>query len=317
MAGVQGALGKWDWESSVLYNQAQRDDISYGRLYLPTLRTLNTGTSLAALAANPTLPRTVINDNQAAILQLDAKANTTFGNLRGGPTGLALGVEARRETIDLQPDPELAAGNIFGLVNTIIDGERDVKSAFVELRTPFLKNFEMDFAGRVDKYPGIKANFVPKVGAKWTVMDSLALRGTYQRGFRAPALVQVTPGGAQFFQSGVFDPKRCEEDEITPKPGATAVDCAKSIAGTGGYNPDLKPENRRASRSACCSRRQPISTSAWTSTTSGRPVKWSSGRPSSRCAMKMPTRAMCCAIPIRPTCCRTRMAIRFPAPGRC
>lgn len=246
VAGLQGSMGRWDWESAVLYNQSTKDETYYGRLYLPTLRKLNTGTTLAALAADPTLARNVVNDNKAAILQWDLKANTTFGNLGGGAMGLAAGVEVRRETIKLTPDAELAAGNIYGLVNTIIDGERDVKSAFIELRTPFLKNFEMDFAGRVDKYPGIKTNFVPKVGAKWTVMDSLAFRGTYARGFRAPALVQVTPGGAQFFQSGVFDPKRCEEDEETPKPGATTIDCAKSIAGTGGYNPDLTPEKSKS-----------------------------------------------------------------------
>ena len=242
LMGLQGTTGKWDWETAYLYNQSARDDTRIGALYLPTLRKLNTGTTLAQLAADPTLARTFTNDNKAAISQIDAKANTTFGNLGGGAMGLAVGAELRRETIKLTPDAELAAGNIYGNANTIIDGQRDVKSAFVELRTPFTKSFEMDFAGRVDKYPGIKSNFVPKVGAKWTVMDSLAFRGTYAKGFRAPALVQVTPGGAQFFQNNVFDPKRCEEDNVTPKPGATSIDCAKSIAGTGGYNPDLKPE---------------------------------------------------------------------------
>ncbi len=77
----------------------------------------------------------------------------------------------------------------------------------------------MDFAGRADKYPGIKTNFVPKVGAKWTATDTLAFRGTYAEGFRAPALSQVTPGGAQFFLSGVYDPKRCQEDESDPTSG--------------------------------------------------------------------------------------------------
>ena len=246
LAGLQGSMGRWDWESGFLYNQSKKDETYFGRLYLPTVRKLNTGTTLAALAADPNLSRDVVTDNKAAITQFDVKANTTFGNLGGGAMGLAMGAEVRRETIKLTPDAELAAGNIYGLVNTIIDGQRDVKSAFIELRTPFTKSFEMDFAGRVDKYPGIKSNFVPKVGAKWTVMDSLAFRGTYARGFRAPALVQVTPGGAQFFQSGVFDPKRCEADEITPKPGATTVDCSKAIAGTGGFNPDLKPETSKS-----------------------------------------------------------------------
>jgi len=246
LTGVRGSNFNWDWETAVLWNRAEKEETSYGRLYLPTLRKLNTGTTLAALAADPTIGHDVVGSGYADILQWDAKASTEFGKLGGGAVGLAAGVEVRQERIKLNPDPVVAAGDIYGLANTIIDGQRNVKSAFLELRTPFLKNFEMDFAGRFDKYPGIKTNFVPKVGAKWTISDSFALRGTYAEGFRAPALVQVTPGGAQFFLNNLFDPKRCETDEATPKPGATLTDCRKSASGSGGANPDLKPENAKS-----------------------------------------------------------------------
>jgi len=246
LAGLQGSAGSWNWETGVLYNEARREDTYQGRLYLPTLRTLNAGATLAQLSNNPDLFRSTSSDDKASILQFDVKANTEFGQLPGGAIGLAVGAEARREKLILRPDDLLASGQIYGLANTIIDGERDVKSAFIEMRTPLLKNFEMDFAGRWDKYPGIKTNFVPKVGAKWTVTNNLALRGTYAEGFRAPALSQVTPGGAQFFLSQLYDPRRCETDERTPKPGATSVDCEKSAAGTGGANPDLKPETSKS-----------------------------------------------------------------------
>ncbi len=246
VTGLQGTLGTWDWETAILYNQSVREDTTYDRLYLPTLRKLNSGTSLAALAADPTISHDVVNNNKAAILQWDVKANTQFGQLGGGAMGLAMGAEVRREKLTLTPDPLLGSGQIFGLANSAIDGERDVKSAFVELRTPFLKNFEMDFAGRLDKYPGIKTNFVPKVGTKWTVTDSFAMRGTYARGFRAPALTQVLPGGSQFFQPGIYDPRRCQNDEVTPKPGATEVDCNKTAGGVGNSNPDLKPEKSKS-----------------------------------------------------------------------
>ncbi|RFP21874.1 TonB-dependent receptor [Duganella sp. BJB488] len=246
LVGLEGSWNTWDWSTGLLWNQSTKDDITYGRLYLPTLRKLNSGTSLAALAADPTLSHDVTSDNKASILQWDAKANTEFGSLPGGPMALALGAEVRREKINLHPDPLVASGQIFGLANTVIDSQRDVKSAFVELRTPLLKNLEFDFAGRLDKYPGIKTNFVPKVGGKWTVSDSVALRGTYARGFRAPGLTQVSPGGAQFFLRNIYDPRRCETDESTPKPGATEVDCNKTIAGTGGANPDLVPEKAKS-----------------------------------------------------------------------
>jgi iron complex outermembrane receptor protein len=246
LTGLQGVISTWDWETAVLYNEAKKDDTYFGRLYLPALNKLNSGTPLAQLAADPDLYRKTTSDDKASILQWDIKASTAFGQLGGGPIGLAVGAEVRREKIRMTPDPLLSSGQIYGLANTIIDGQRDVKSAFIELRTPFLKRFEMDFAGRFDKYPGIKTNFVPKVGAKWTATNSLVLRGTYGEGFRAPALSQVTPGGAQFFLPGLFDPRRCEPDEETPKPGATELDCSKDASGTGGANPDLVPEKSKS-----------------------------------------------------------------------
>ncbi len=252
LAGLRGTYGNWDWESAYLWNRTDRKETSYGFLRLPVLRQMlgapgpTSGRSLASIAADPDLSRPLTNKAYADISQVDAKASTEFGKLAGGPIGFAAGLELRRESINIDPDPANAAGEILGLATTAVKGSRDVQSAFVEFRTPFLKNFEMDFAGRADKYPGIKMNFVPKVGAKWTINEMVALRSTYSKGFRAPAVSQVSPGGAQFFINNLIDPLRCQEDGVTPKPGAQPSDCAKSVSGVGGSNPDLKPETSKS-----------------------------------------------------------------------
>ncbi len=244
-AGIKGSIANWDYETAVLWNRSKREETSFGNLYLPTLRKLFTeNRSLASIAADPTLGRDLTNNGTAEILQWDAKASTEFGNLPGGAIGLAAGVEFRQEKLAIDPDPLNARGEIFGLATTQINAKRNVQSAFVELRTPLLKNFEMDFAGRMDKYPGLSWNFVPKVGAKWTVNNTLAFRGSYSKAFRAPALSQVAAGGAQFFQSGV-DPVRCPDGK-NPLPGAEQADCNKSYSGVGGSNPDLKPEKAKS-----------------------------------------------------------------------
>lgn len=245
LAGLKGSTGSWDWETAALWNRTDRDEVNYGFLYLPTLRKLITGTPIAAIAADPTITRPVFNKGVADILQYDAKVSTEFGSLAGGPIGFAAGIEIRRESIRIDADPANAAGEILGLATTVIDGSRDVKSAFFEFRTPFLKTFEMDFAGRFDAYPGIATNFVPKIGSKWTVTEGLALRGTFAKGFRAPAVSQVTPGGAQFFLNNTVDPIRCP-DGTTPAPGADNIDCRKSISGVGGANPNLTPETSKS-----------------------------------------------------------------------
>ncbi|MBB3284327.1 iron complex outermembrane recepter protein [Mitsuaria sp. PDC51] len=248
LGGVKGTTGAFDWESAVLWNKAKREETSFGFLNLDVLRTMlgPNGRTLAQIAADPNLSRPLTNNADASIWQWDAKVATEFGSLPGGAIGAAAGVEIRRETLAITPDTLNATGKILGLANTQIDGARTVKSAFVEFRTPWLKTFEMDFAGRADKYPGIKTNFVPKVGAKWTVIPQLSFRGTYSEGFRAPAVSQIAPGGAQYFVNGVIDPVRCEEDGSTPKPGAAIADCAKSVAGVGTSNPELKPEKSKS-----------------------------------------------------------------------
>lgn len=246
VAGLKGTVSSWDWESAVLWNRSERNEVAHGFLYLPTLRKLITDNrSLASIAADPTLSPDLTNVGTAEIAQWDAKATTEFGNLGGGAIGFAAGVEFRQEKLTIAPDPINARGDILGLSTTAIDAKRNVSSAFFEFRTPFLKNFEMDFAGRYDKYPSIKGNFVPKVGAKWTVVDGLAFRGTYAEGFRAPALSQVAAGGAQFFLNNTVDPVRCPNG-ANPVAGAEQADCAKSVSGVGGANPDLKPEKSKS-----------------------------------------------------------------------
>ncbi len=247
-AGVRGTvLDTWDFETAVLWNKAPRKEINYGFYNLPVLRQMlgPNGRSLASINSDPNLTINLVNKASAETLQWDGRVSTEFGQLPGGPIGVAGGLELRREKLDIDPDPVNARGDALGIANTAVEATRDVKSAFFEVRLPALKSLDFDVAGRVDKYPSIKTNFVPKAGFKWAATDFLVLRGTISQGFRAPAVSQVAAGGAQFFQT-VTDPIRCEEDGSTPKPGAQASDCARGISGVGNANPQLKNEKSRA-----------------------------------------------------------------------
>ena len=258
LAGAKGtAFGDWDWESAFLFNRSHRDETYLGFLRVPVLAQMRgpafggTNRSLASIAADPDLSRPLLNKGTADVYQWDAKVSTEFSRLQlpGGPVAMAAGIELRRESIDISPDPENAAGNILGLANTAVKGARNVQSGFFEFRLPVLKSLDVDLAGRVDKYPGIKANFVPKIGFKWTANDIVTFRGTYAEGFRAPAVSQVSPGGAQFFVNGLADPIRCNVEAVPPVPfpGGEAADCSKSVSGVGGANPALQPEKSRSS----------------------------------------------------------------------
>jgi iron complex outermembrane receptor protein len=245
LTGLKGTAGAFDWESGLLYNRTERNDLGHGYLYFPVVnRIVTENRTIAATIADPNAVRDVENTGFSQVTQLDAKASTSFGKLGGGEIGLAFGGEIRQEKIGMSSDPELAAGNIIGLSNSVLAGSRVVKSGFVELRTPFTKTFEMDFAGRYDVYPNAKS-FVPKVGAKWEANDKLTFRGSFAKGFRAPALSQVSPGGVQSFNNGFVDPIRCPNGK-TPVAGADTLDCSRSISSISTPNPDLKNETSKS-----------------------------------------------------------------------
>lgn len=245
LTGLKGTAGAFDWETGLLYNRAERNDTGHGYLYRPVIdRIVSENRTIAATIADPNAVRDVNNSGYSQVTQFDAKASTSFGQLAGGEIGLAFGGEIRQEKLGLSSDPELASGNIIGLSNSVLAGQRVVKSGFVELRTPFTKTFEMDFAGRYDKYPNARS-FVPKVGAKWEANDKLTFRGTFAKGFRAPALSQVAPGGVQSFNNSFVDPIRCPDGKH-PVTGADQLDCSRSISSVSTPNPDLKNETSKS-----------------------------------------------------------------------
>ena len=94
----------------------------------------------------------------------------------------------------------------------------------------------MDFAGRFDKYPNDEAASCRKSAPSGTVSPMATVRGTFARGFRAPALIQVSPGGVQSF-STITDSMRCP-DGVKALPGADQVDCAKGISSLSGGTPE-------------------------------------------------------------------------------
>ncbi|MFX5684668.1 TonB-dependent receptor, partial [Acinetobacter baumannii] len=51
----------------------------------------------------------------------------------------------------------------------------------------------MNGSGRYDHYSEGFSHFSPKVGAKWTPIKQIAIRGTYSNGVRAPTFAENNP----------------------------------------------------------------------------------------------------------------------------
>jgi iron complex outermembrane receptor protein len=111
--------------------------------------------------------------------------------LPGGPLQAAIGGLYRQESIDAPSGNPGTLGNQYDRyysINSVgTKGSRNVWSGFFEINAPIVESFELNFSGRYDDYSTGQSSFSPKVGAKFTPIPEVAIRGTYSQGFRIPS----------------------------------------------------------------------------------------------------------------------------------
>ena len=167
-------------------------------------------------------------DTQVGMSRFYAVEAVTTGELfelPGGPTGIAVGAQFRRQDVDVEVDPIRKDGG-FGFNTQSFsdwDASRESKALFGELAFYPIENLELDVAARWEETLG-QESVEPKVSALWRPLDGLFLRGTWGTSFRLPSEFQL-------FGNGGAGPPR---DEI----GGQTIQANALVVG----NPDLKPE---------------------------------------------------------------------------
>ncbi|MES2261309.1 MAG: TonB-dependent receptor [Pseudomonadota bacterium] len=266
VAGMKGSWMQWDIDTALLYSQNRvsndqngylQRDVAFALLN-PSVENLAAALRNPAYAALPpgtywrigenaglnsaalygALSPTISNDAKTHIGQIDVKATRDFGQLRGGPLGLAVGGELRHESTELQPTAGTERGNIIGLGYSAYQGKRRAAALYAELLAPVLKEVELSGALRYDHFSDVGNSYTPKLGLKWTPVRELALRGTFARGFRAPSAAENGRGGLAAF-STAEDPLRCAL-------GVQVACEAASIAIITSPNPNLSPERSKS-----------------------------------------------------------------------
>ena len=173
------------------------------------------------------------------ILTFGGKADGSVFALPGGDVKLAVGAEYREE------------GLISSLVNTFggaadrADGdslERGVTSVFAEVfiplvgprnRMPGVERFEISAGGRYEHYDDVGDTANPKVGAIWTPVEGINIRGTYGTSFQAPLLTELDETLNRFvILQSTADP--------------LSTDGTTNIGVFSGGNADLDPESARS-----------------------------------------------------------------------
>lgn len=170
------------------------------------------------------------------LFALELRGQTALASLPAGPVMAAAGFQYRAET--LRTDATIffnrngatrKVKSIFGEVNVPIVGPGQ--------SVPLIRSLTLSAAARYEDL-GFDTALSPKVGVRWQVDRSVALRGTYARSFLVPRF-RSTIGIAEQLSFGLYDYKFLDPKDQNPAlPAGQAL-----VMFRAGANPDLKTQN--------------------------------------------------------------------------
>jgi iron complex outermembrane recepter protein len=180
--------------------------------------------------------------SRTSIAFVNASGSTELFKLPGGAAAIAVGVTANRESLDFSPDANSQAGRVSatGTPDTPVTGSRNLKAVYGELSLPLIKGLETQVAIRHDRYSDVGSVTVPKFAAKYVVVPALAVRGSYSKGFIAPAFEDL-------YRDNIESAEFAKDTALCAAQNISRTDCVTTQYDTRNRsNPELKPEKSKA-----------------------------------------------------------------------
>lgn len=242
LGGLKGSwAGRWDWEVAAwqTYDHAHLQETILDRGALSAaLNNLDPAQSLNLFSPGAPGSRALMDSiigrwpiSQTSKLQtVNAFVRGTLIDLPAGPLDVVLGGEYSYDT-----QSSFAPGEGDVAPSRL---SRHVRSLFGEARIPLLSGdgqsqagdrVALTVAGRYDRYSDFGSKFTPEAGLEWRPIDTLLLRTSYGKSFKAPDLSNVY-SPASFFPGIDLPPDPLRGGEM----GIATIE-------TGG-NPDVRPQ---------------------------------------------------------------------------
>ncbi|MBI3348480.1 MAG: TonB-dependent receptor [Burkholderiales bacterium] len=258
VAGLRGSFAKinWDYDVSVTHSESSGSYTFDGFLtdrLAQSLKVVANGSGFACAdtsngcVAAPALSSAVIGGQLPTAwlgyvfsnaitgktkYKEDVVTASTTGKLFALPYGDvkgAFGAEFRRNSIDDTPSMDQQTGNIYNFTSsTPTRGSDQATDVFAEVEVPVLKNLPLakelvlNGSARMADYKSYGTGSTHKIGALWTPVSWISLRGTNGTSYRAPALFEQYVGATTGFLSQSGDP--C--NDYTKKGAVRSANCA-------------------------------------------------------------------------------------------
>lgn len=214
--GVRGDIDlmskEWRWDISASYGEVKGLQIQDGNLSRSRLQSaLNNPTALASrgcasfnpfgtlsAACGAAIAIRTTNSLEFSQSQVVAYATGDVIDLPAGPLATSVGFEYRRDTGTFRPDEFLRSGDVVGFnANQPINGEINVREYFTELAVPLLRDLpavdslSLDLGYRYSSYNLAGSVDTYKAGLEWKPIDTIKVRGSYNKATRAPSIQEL------------------------------------------------------------------------------------------------------------------------------
>jgi iron complex outermembrane receptor protein len=256
-ASLEGTIAGWDYNTAISHSLG-RARSSFRGGYLIDQRIIE---GVGAGILNPFGPQSPAGAEflqnslllgeyvhaRIASSAVDARASRELMTLPGGPLGFALGAEFRRDRAKYFVNRGLAGqASSSGYADAQDQsGQRSIYAIFTELNVPVIKDLELNFAGRYDHYSDVGGSFNPKVSLRYQPTRQMLIRGSFNKGFRAPTLFDLYGPQTTTNSSDTYDdPRLCPGGVAVPGANPSIV-CGQQQNVRGGGNPNLEPERSR------------------------------------------------------------------------
>ena len=251
--GAEGTFAGWDYKAglSKSKSKAKEDFVSGNFSDTGLVRVLKTGNvnpfgpnDAAGIALLKTAELSGNNrSSQTTIDAFDASMSRELFALAGGNAAMAVGIDVRKEKY-LDGYSDIAgSGDIVGGSGTAgkVRGQRSTQGLFGELALPVLKGLEFTAALRADRFNATKgesrdgsfstpdlSSTSPKLSFKWTPTNTMLVRGSLGKGFRAPGLNDLFSPAALTNSGGNFTDPYYNTLRTTTVGGVTRTGCQLS-----------------------------------------------------------------------------------------
>lgn len=201
-AGVSGSVfGGWDYKVDLTAMHTDLQRRADGYIFIQRLLdVINDGSfnfvnpSANTQAQYDSLSPENITNASSDLYQGQVTLTKELFQLPGGPLQLGVGGTVYHESVDSpsgNPDYNGPTQRYFTLNAFGTAGKRTVEGAFFELNAPVFNPLLLNVSGRYDHYSSGQSYFSPKLGAKFTPVKQLAIRGTFSKGFRIPSFAEA------------------------------------------------------------------------------------------------------------------------------